>query len=151
MIKLEKYVSKKETHSKDCPPVVEYLSTKIKNKISYFPKEIKSKEKVICFLEMNGFSECIVDINDINKITNGFESTNDKQYICADVRNGYWLRFFKGGKITEKNPVFTIQYIEPGYSGHGEYYYIETKKVSGITKMSRADFMELLAEHFEWL
>lgn len=125
------------------------------NIVEGFPKEY-DKDIICSFLDNEGFFKApskLVNKQELTmkEIFDYFDIPN-KAYMVKDVADGsFWFRIFKGGAITNKNPIYVMQIkINKGKnSPEYELYGIETKKDDNFD-WEREYFIEEINKHFGW-
>lgn len=137
--------------------ITEYLSIKPKHIIKSFPKE-KDINIIVDFLDKNGFERAPKEVSSdhagMDDIFNYFMDNTASYILCEYMTNSFWIRIFKGGKITSKNPIFAMQ-IERGIKKdsydeieHELYGYETTTNDSYMWEHEH--FLDEINKHFEW-
>lgn len=130
-----------------------YLSSKIEN-IKYltnaFPPEPVIGD-ILMFLENKRFKYIKSEDKTVTQLFKAIEDANCPVYTYSEyTKNSWWIRIFIGGKITDGNPMFTLQQDNINTEYTVMLYALET--YSKIIKKFKTyeEFRDRINEYFKW-
>jgi hypothetical protein len=130
-----------------------YLSSKIKNSkylTSAFPP-VPVIGDILMFLENKKFKYIESEDKTVTQLFKAIENANCPVYTYSEYNeHSWWIRIFIGGKITDDNPMFTLEQHNIHGGNIATLYSLETYTKLVKKYKTYEEFRDRINEYFKW-
>lgn len=130
-----------------------YLNNKIENSkylTSAFPPEPVLGD-ILMFLENKNFKYIESEDKTMTQLCKAIEDANCPVYTYSELaEHSWWIRIFKGGKITVDNPMFTLEQHNRNAGNTTTFCCLETYEKLVKKYKTYEQFTDIINEYFKW-